>query len=77
MNQSFFSHYRPAVQEPGSARRAAFQCAINAMNTSRLFYKLAPASNGRNEFKFPLCARHPKFKECLQLNKMDELGTST
>ena len=43
---------RPAVHEQlftGSAHRATFQCLINAMNTSRLFYKLAPASNGRNE----------------------------
>ena len=44
---------RPAAgsfhSDTGSARTATFQCVIYAMNTSRLFYKLAPASNGRNE----------------------------
>ena len=44
--------YKLAVQEysyTGSAHRATFQCLINAVNTSWLFYKLAPASNCRNE----------------------------
>ena len=31
------------------AHRATFQCVINAMNTSWLFYKLVPPSNVRNK----------------------------
>ena len=48
-----FSAVRPAVQQQqtdtGSARRAASECVINAMNTSRLFLQASPpGSNGRN-----------------------------
>ena len=43
----------------GSARRATFQRVINTMNTSWLFYKLAPTSNGKTNWTYANCIEAP------------------